>query len=141
MHPGHRTPPSPSLSSHAQTHSLTDSVPAMLQLAGFGLQRQGGQQRTHPTGVMESASSRMSILNGGQGYPGAAGPTAWEAKFFILLRTTLIPLSSLAFSSSTRVLNSSGLVGSTAHDFEWAKQCAQTTKCRPANRIAQIRQA
>ena len=86
--------------------------------------------------VIESASSRTIILNGGQGWPlqyqntiterklfksykqrkegerilreldfpyflRLLVPTATAAKSFIFVRTTLIPLSSLAFSSST----------------------------------------
>ena len=57
---------------------------------------------------MESASSRMITLNGGQGWPWTGAPTALEAKFFIFSLTTLMPRSSEAFSSKTRLLHSSG---------------------------------
>ena len=50
----------------------------------------------------------MRILYGGEGYPAAGAPTAVLAKPLILLRTTEMPRSSEAFSSSTRCLNSSG---------------------------------
>ena len=58
--------------------------------------------------VMESASSRMMTLNGGEGNPSAGLPTATAAKFLILWRTTPMPRSSEAFSSSTRDFDSSG---------------------------------
>jgi hypothetical protein len=60
------------------------------------------------TPVMESASSRMMTLNGGQGKPLMGLPTLVAAKPLILLRTTEIPRSSEALSSRTRVLASSG---------------------------------
>jgi hypothetical protein len=44
------------------------------------------------------------ILYGGQGKPGTPAPTACDAKLLILVRTTLMPRSSDAFSSSTRLL-------------------------------------
>jgi hypothetical protein len=59
--------------------------------------------------VMASASSRMSSLKGGQGCPGAGGPTTPAAKSLILDRTMPMPRSSDAFSSRTRVLKRSGL--------------------------------
>ena len=58
--------------------------------------------------VIASASSKISSLYGGLGYPGAGAPTATPAKSLILVRTTLMPRSSDAFSSSTRLLISSG---------------------------------
>ena len=69
------------------------------------------RQRENITCVMESASSRMRSLYGGQGYPGTGWPTDVEAKALILSRTTLMPRSSLAFSSFTLVFPSSGLHG------------------------------
>lgn len=71
------------------------------------------------TEVMESASSRMMSLNGGQGYPATELPTAPAAKPLILLRTTPMPRSSLALSSMTRVLTSSGLHA--GHDQQLAQ--------------------
>jgi hypothetical protein len=59
--------------------------------------------------VMESASSSMSSLYGGHGYPATGKPTAVDAKALILSLTTEIPRSSLALSSITRAFISSGL--------------------------------
>ena len=58
--------------------------------------------------VMESASSRIRILYGGDGYPGAPWPTAVDANPLILVRTTEMPRSSEALSSSMRDLIRSG---------------------------------
>uniref|UniRef100_A0A6B0UFC2 Putative secreted protein n=1 Tax=Ixodes ricinus TaxID=34613 RepID=A0A6B0UFC2_IXORI len=56
-------------------------------------------------GVIESASSRITILNGGQGLPSGlvAWAVSWE-KFLIFSRTTWMPRSSEAFSSRIRDL-------------------------------------
>lgn len=59
--------------------------------------------------VIASASSRISSLKGGHGWPGAGGPTAPAAKALILERTMPMPRSSEALSSRTRVLKRSGL--------------------------------
>ena len=56
--------------------------------------------------VIESASSRMTILNGGAGEPsGFVVLTAVPANVFTFCLTTLIPRSSDAFNSRTRSLN------------------------------------
>lgn len=99
--------------------------------------------------VMESASSRMMILNGGQGFPlgirkeilHSEKPDRWEiimfsggethsvrepatvswAKFFTFSRTTWIPRSSDALSSRTLCRYSSGL--HTHNSSIWADAC------------------
>lgn len=62
--------------------------------------------------VIESASSKMMSLKGGAGFsppgPSAVLETEAWAKVFTLSRMIAIPRSSLAFSSSTRVLNNAG---------------------------------
>lgn len=69
---------------------------------------------------MESASSRIMILYGGQGYPlllawsavcddFTLDETVTRAKFLIFSRTIEIPRSSEAFNSRTRVFINSGL--------------------------------
>ena len=65
------------------------------------------------TCVMASASSRSSSLYGGQGYCGSALPTLALANTLILSRTTLMPRSSDALSSSTRAPKSLGLQSDT----------------------------
>ena len=59
--------------------------------------------------VIESASSRMTIFNGGQGLPsGRDADAASCANDFTFSRMTLMPRSSEAFSSRTRSRYSSG---------------------------------
>lgn len=72
--------------------------------------------------VIESASSRIMILNGGLGYvfPSLATPLMFRgvslANALILSRTTLMPRSSEALSSSTRFRKLSGLGDSTEQE-------------------------
>jgi hypothetical protein len=84
--------------------------------------------------VIESASSRMMILNGGLGYvlPSLATPLMLRgvslANALIFSRTTLIPRSSEALSSSTRFRKLSGL-----RDMWWP-----STSTRQSGRVEAI---
>jgi hypothetical protein len=80
--------------------------------------------------VIESASSRMMILYGGQGYLESGCETATRAKFLIFSRTIEMPRSSDALSSSTRDLKMVGLAVASQRFRD------RRRKRRPTQRVA-----
>jgi len=88
--------------------------------------------------VIESASSRMMMRYGGTGAPFRVSLVLIVscANARIFSRTTLMPRSSDAFSSSTRRLNSSGLWGALSEQPPPRLDRASARPSRPWNRAS-----